>query len=313
MDLFTFNFEEMKKSTWSYIVLFLLTFICLDQVGGRLIRYGIERFYGLNQHVNILIIGHSHIMLSVNKEKLEKGTDLSVAKYTREGVNLFDRYVMVRQYLESDYSDSLKYVLYGVDQFSFVKSGLSENSYKLFYPFMDDPVMGAYVKESAEDTKDYYIHKYFQLSRYSDALLNASIRGYRNDYSNYKVGVLDVEALNEKIVAGDRQYARKMEMDKELLDIFDKTVRMVTDRGLKLILVNTPVVHFLKEYDPEGVQNALNIFQTYAESNPLVEYWDFNPEYDRDYSIFFDPIHLNPKGQELITRRLIDKMTKIHS
>lgn len=290
-----------------YIVLFLISFCLIDQIGGRVILHGIEKFYGLNQSSDILIVGHSHIMLGVNKEELEKGTDLSVSKYTREGVNLFDRYVMIKQYLDSPYADSLKFILYGVDQFSFVKAGLSENSYKLFYPFMDEPVMDEYVK-TATDVRDYYTHKFVKLSRYSDALLNASIRGYRGDYSNYKSGTIDIDALKERIEGGDQQFARELEIDQELLEVFDMTIRLVCDKGIKLILVNVPTVDLLKQYDRVGVEKVIDIFRRQVESNPLVEYWDFNPEYDSDYSIFFDPIHLNPKGQALITKEIINEL-----
>lgn len=299
-----------KKGYILYVVVFLLAFVLVDQIGGRIILYGIERFYGLNTHADVLVVGHSHIMLGVDKQKMETETGLSVAKYTREGVNLFDRYMMLKQYLDSPYSDSLKFVLYGVDQFSFVKDGLSENSYKLFYPFMDNQVIDQYVKDSSVDWRDYYTHKAIRLSRYSDALLNASIRGYRQDYSNYKIGTLDVDALEKRMKAGDQQYARKLTVDEELLKTFENTVELLTSRGIRLILVNTPVVDVLKEYDPEGVRQAIHEFDRIAESHHLVEYWDFNLEYDSDYSIFFDPIHLNPEGQKVITEEIVRRVLK---
>ena len=296
------------KRTFTYILIFAISFFLIDQSVGRAVLYGINRFYGLAQYADVLIIGHSHIMLSIDKEELESETGMKVSKYTREGVNLFDRYVMVQHFLDSPYSDSLKYVMYGVDQYSFVKAGLSENSYKLFYPFMESSVMDEYIRQSAENARDYYTHKLFHLTRYSDALLNAAVRGCQNDYSNYKYGVIDIVSLKKNLEVGNQQFARSMSVDSELLDTFDKTVQLITERGLKLILINTPTLDLLKQQNPEAYQKVIAIFQSYADLNDNVEYWDFNPEYESDYSLFYDPIHLNPEGQKKITSELITKL-----
>jgi hypothetical protein len=297
----------MKKNLL-YILVFIVSFVLIDQSVGRIILYGINCFYGLNQHSDLLVVGHSHIMLSIDKDRLESGTGLKVSKYTREGVNLFDRQVMVEQYLRSAYGDSLKMVMYGVDQFSFVKSGLSENSYKLFYPFMEDQVMDTYIEKSTKNKREYYAHKLFHLTRYSDPLLNAAIRGYRNDFSNYKYGTLDVEQLKKNIADGNKQFAREMTIDPELLSAFEKTIKTITDRGIRVILVNTPTLDLLKDADRISYQKTIEIFQLYADNSDLIEYWDFNPEYESDYSIFYDPIHLNPRGQQLITDEIINRL-----
>lgn len=132
------------------ILLFLSLFICIDRGMGWVLNTGLEDYFGLNQHSEVLLIGHSHLMLAIDKEELEAGIGRKVSKYCREGVNVFDRYEMVKQYLRSSYSDSLKVVLYGVDQFMFTGKGLSENSYKLFYPFMDEDNMNEYIRRSTD-------------------------------------------------------------------------------------------------------------------------------------------------------------------
>lgn len=117
-----------------HILLFLLAFVCVDRLIGWGLNVGLNRYFGLTQHSEVLFVGHSHLMLAVDKEGFEQGTATEVSKYCREGVNVADRLEMVRQFLASPYSDSLKVVIYGVDQFMFTGEGLSMNSYKLFYP-----------------------------------------------------------------------------------------------------------------------------------------------------------------------------------
>lgn len=299
------------KKFFSYLFVFLIAFILIDQISGRIILNGIQKFYGLKQHSNLLIIGHSHVMLAIDKEDLEKNTGLKVSKYTREGVGVYDRYFMTKQFLDSPYSDSLQTVIYGVDQFSFVNSGLSDNSYKLFYPFMDERTIDKYIKDNAVDDWDYYQHKLFKTTRYSDPLLNASIRGYQNNYSNYKVGNLNVELLKKQMTSGKSQFNRKIEMDPFLMETFEQTMDMLSERGIRVILLNTPIVDILKKGNLESYEKIINYFSDYASAHENIEYWDFNPEYSSDYSIFYDPIHLNPKGQQIITKEINKKLSVI--
>ncbi len=283
----------------------------MDRISGRILLNGIQQFYGLRQHSEMLIIGHSHIMLALDKDKLEKDTKMKVSKYTREGVSVYDRYYMAKQFLDSPYSDSLKITLYGVDRFSFVESGLSQNAYKLFYPFMEESIIDTYIKENVADTWDYYCHKYIYTTRYSDALLNASLRGYRNDFSNYKIGQLDVNLLRKQLAGSESQFNREIEMDSTLIDIFEKTIRMLTDRGIRVILINTPVVDLLSFGSQDMGSPVIQYFSDFTATHPNVEYWDFNPEYASDYSIFYDPIHLNTKGQQCITEKLVDCLNQL--
>lgn len=298
------------NNTIKYISYFIISFILFSFIGNKILLEGINRFYGLNQHSDLLLIGHSHLMLAVDKNKIEKETGLKISKYTREGVGVEDRFYMVKQYLDSKYSDSLKIVFYGVDQFTFVKEGLSSNSYQLFYPFMGDTSMDNFIKKESKSEREYYSHKYFPMTRYSDALINASLRGWRSDFSNYKQGNLDIDTYREQIKS-DKQFNRPLEINKDLFSVFNKTIKMITEKGIQVVLINTPVVNLLNDANKDSYKQIIQTFQEYADSNDLVEYLDFNPQYSTDYSIFFDPIHLNPKGQAIITDELIEFLNTV--
>ncbi len=267
---------------------------------------GINKFYGLTQYSEILLIGHSHLMLATDKKRLEEETGEKVSKYTREGVNVVDRHYMVEQYLNSEYSDSLKVVLYGVDQFTFTNAGLSDNSYQLFYPFMDNPTMASFVKEKETNVYDYYTHKWLPLTRYSDVLINASLRGWRNDFSNYKLGKIDIEAFKQQ-VRSNKQFNRDIEMDSTLIFVFKQTMDQIRQKNIRVILVNTPIVDALNQANSD-YNKVITFYQEYAQTHEGVEYWDLNPEYAGNYSLFYDPIHLNPEGQKVITGELIKRL-----
>ena len=208
---------------------------------------------------------------------------------------------MIRQYLSSPYRDSLKVVLYGVDQFMFTGEGLSKNSYKLFYPFIDEENMDRYIRESA-DFKDYWLHKLICTTRYSDALINSAIRGYRKDWSNYKVGNLDVDALKGQIKNGTQ---RHIHFEQDLIDCFEKTLSLLTQKGIRVVLINTPIAEPLNQYEPEEYHKIITYLQQKADSFPCIYYWDFNPKFSTRYDLLFDPIHLNVEGQKVVSREIV--------
>lgn len=283
------------------IILFAVVLVGLDRGIGKCVNEGLNRYFGLNHPSEVLFIGHSHLMLAVDKQKFETETKTKVSKYCREGVNVADRYEMVKQYLDLPNSDALKVVIYGVDQFMFTGEGLSQNSYKLFYPFMDESNIDAYIYRST-DLYDYGLHKLVCSTRYSDALLNSAIRGWRKDWSNYKVGHLDVDALKAQIANGQQ---RHILFEQDLINAFEATLKLLEQRGVITVLVNTPIAQLLNEYEPEKYQKIIQYFKDKAKSSNLIYYWDLNPGYSSRYELFFDPIHLNATGQQVINEELV--------
>lgn len=294
----------MKKTIISLLIVSTAVLLA-DYVLDRILLYGVNSFYGLHQHSKILLIGHSHLMLATDKTRMEEELNTTVSKYTREGVNVCDRKMMVYQYLTSRYADSLKICLYGVDLCTFTGKGLSQNSYTLFYPFMDNTVMDDYIKGYAPSI-DYWLHKLIRVSRYNDdGIKGAAVRGWRKDWSNRKNGTVDISTYRQKLLNGDE---RHIEMEPELIEEFKETINILTDRGVKVILVNTPTLDLLNEYEPEKYKMMVEWFSRFASDHENVEYWDFNPKYSSRHELFHDRLHLNVKGQQVITTEIIDKL-----
>lgn len=296
--------RDMRKTIASLLIVSIAALL-VDYLSDRVMLHGVNAFYGLDQHSKILLVGHSHLMLATDKERMEKELNTTVSKYTREGVNVYDRKVMVHQYLSSAYSDSLKICLYGVDLCTFTGKGLSQNSYMLFYPFMDNAVIDDYIKGCSPAT-DYWLHKLLRVSRYNDdGIKGAAARGWRKDWSNRKNGVVDIPTYKKKLLNGDE---RHIEVEPELIAEFTKTIKMLTDRGVKVVLVNTPTLDLLNEYEPKKYEMVVDWFTQFASNHENVEYWDFNPEYSSRHELFHDRLHLNAKGQQVITTEIIDKL-----
>ena len=290
------------------ILLILVLFFVCDFALERLMKHGVDTMYGQNQYSEVLLIGHSHLMLAVDKLQMEDDLGVGVSKYTREGVGVSDRKVMIQQFLDSEYSDSLKLVVYGVDLCTFTGEGLSANSYKLFYPFMDDAKIGRYILEQG-GAKDYWMHKLFRCYRYNDdALKNGALRGLLHNWANMKSGAIDVEAYRARVERGDE---RHIQMNQELIDEFLETMDMLTSRGLKVLLVNTPTLDLLNGFEPEKFRMMVDWFQEYADEHHLVEYLDFNPEYSSRHELFYDRIHLNVEGQKVISPMITKRIEQM--
>lgn len=291
-----------------YILLVVLLFFVCDFAIERFMKYGVNEMYGLNQYADVLLIGHSHLMLAVDKQQMEREMNIKVSKYTREGVNINDRKMMIQQFLDSGYGDSLKIVLYGVDLYSFTGEGISANSYKLFYPFIDNPKIGKYIREQGGE-RDYWTHKLIRTTRYSDdSMKNGAIRGWLHNWDNFKMGTINIELYKQRLHNGDE---RNIKMNEELIEEFIKTISMLTERGIKVVLVNTPTIDLLNNYEPEKYRTIIDWFQQYAAEQPLVEFWDFNPEYSSRHELFYDGIHLNSVGQKQISTLIINKLHSI--
>lgn len=287
------------------ILVIIITFFSCDFFLSKVLSYGVERFYGLNQHSEVLMIGHSHLMLAVDKEKIESELCTTVSKYTMEGVSVSDRVGMIDMYLNSKYSDSLKICLYGVDLCTFTAGGLSDNAYMLFYPYMDNPQISSLIKSSTSNT-DFWLHKLVRLSRFNDDnLKNAAIRGWMGDWSNKKSGTIDVEVYKRKLAYGDE---RHIQLDPELISQFEESIKTLNDRGIKVILVNLPTLDLLNQFEPDKFEEITNWFITFSNNHDNVEYWDFNPEFSSRHELFHDRLHLNAKGQSIITEVMINRL-----
>ena len=289
----------MNKRTFLLtITVFIVLFLIMDRTVASILEKGLKTYYGLNDKSELALIGHSHLMLGVDKVALEKQLGITVSKYTREGVNVSDRLVMIEQLLNTN--PKIKTLIYGVDAWTFTGEGLSANSYKLFYPFFDDPNIDAYIKDHSSFA-DYSSKKYIKTSRYNEQLIAGALRGYLGKWDNLKYGTVDITKLKTQI---QEESFRKVYNDQQNIEIFYKTLSLLKSRGIKVILLHVPTVDLLETYQQESFNETMAIFENVVDED--VAFLDLQEPWSSKYELFYDPIHLNPKGQEVITGALID-------
>ena len=170
-----FKNDTYKRKGIRIITFFFISFLILDFTVSIFLKNGLEKYYGLDAEAKIALIGHSHLMLGIDKVKMEDKLGVNVAKYTSEGVNVSNRKLMIEHLLNKN--DEIETIIYGVDAWTFTGEGLSENSHVLFYPFLSDSSINKFVKNNTSQI-DYWTRKIIKSSRYNENLIASSIRGY---------------------------------------------------------------------------------------------------------------------------------------
>lgn len=289
----------MNKYILRLIIAIAILF-SIDCIIGLTLKTGLDKGMGLNEHSQILIVGHSHLMMGLDKDSLEKGLACKVSKHTRSGVGIVERKMMTDMFINSKYSDSLKVVVIGVDPFLFNGADISQNTHTLFYPWMDEPNVGEYIKEHTTFI-EYYAHKIFHLSRYSDDLIKQSIRGWNNDDRNYKTTI-----FTDSIFEANRgKWDKPIKNNPQLMSILEQTIKDLTERKIHTILLQTPILKLITDLNSADYENMVEYYKGLDAQSDYVHFIDYSPDYNSDYQLFFDPIHLNVAGQKEITNEFI--------
>jgi len=268
------------------------------------LRVGMEKYYGINQDADILIIGHSHMMKACNKDKLETALNKKIAKYCRESVLVQQRNYMVQHFLMKQKNSSVSYVLYGVDPFMFGNSDkISNNSYKIFYPFMEVPCIDAYVRDNSSNW-DYAVHKIVRSSRFSDTAIYRSVRGWLGYWESLAGGVISDDKWK-------RSRPWDVYMPKKNVELFHESLELLIKSGAHVVLVYPSIIKSYETSNPEAYRYMINYFQSLADSHPKIDFLNYAPVISHRQELFEDPVHINRQGEAIITEHLIQDLKKI--
>lgn len=309
MSLFISNSKYLKQLLKFFvkIFLFLLLLIATDRILGFILEKGIYSYFGLNEKVDYLVIGSSPATLAIDKESIEKKLNVKIAIYAMQGATTDDRLVLLQHFFSVNKSN-LKLILYELTPHIFTSEGLSHNSHHLLFPFIDDPIIKAYVQKKCTTKAEFYLRFLFHTSRYNDSTLNFAFRGLLNKHSNLKFGEINVEAVRKNIASNNY---RKIAFESDCINTFQKTIEYIRSKKVKCIYAFFPTIDILNEAEPakwSEIKKMVMFYISPDKSNYLV---DYNPQFDKNYNYFFDHLHLNREGQKVFSRILINDLQKI--
>ncbi|MGY6560056.1 MAG: hypothetical protein ACXIT9_12325 [Nitritalea sp.] len=283
-------------------LLFLGCFFLADFALDQAFRSGLERYYGLRPESRSAILGHSHIMLGIDVYQLQEFYGRPVAKYAREGANVHDLLLMGRHLREQ--APELERVFIGIDPWMFTESGLSENSAKLFYPFLNSPAVRAGISEQVE-SMEYLFKLLIRSSRYNELLMGSVYRGYTANWRNLKTGTLEGQDP-ERLVKNFG--LRQIQSSPAMKETFEMLVEEFRQAGIEVHLVYTPTFYAFNAQNPEAFQAEIAYFQHFTAQQEGLHLHAFTEEWTREAGYFFDPIHLNQRGQAAVTQALIEAL-----
>ena len=149
-------------------IVFVFLVICIDQMISVVCRKGLDNYYNLAQPAKILCVGHSQTVLGIDKVRIEKEMGLPVAKFALEGANTADRFALIRYYFARQ-PNSVKAVVYDVSAHTFTSAGLSSNSYRLLFPFLENAEVREFVHQNCHSWSEYWLRVLFCTPRYNES------------------------------------------------------------------------------------------------------------------------------------------------
>ena len=279
--------------------LFLTLLVAVDHLVAAALLWGLRRYYGMDRPARILCVGHSRTVLGVDTARLSAALGQPVAKYAMDGVNTYDRGVMVRHFLRMH--PEVRLVLYDVESTSFTTAKLSENSYRLLLPFLEDPDIRVHVRRQCGSLPRYWAWNVLRTSRYDEATVNRAVRGWFRYDENLKRGTFDAERLRQRIAAG---YSQPVRVDADNKAAFEATLEFIREKGCCVVLWHPPTVDLLDDIDHDAREAVRSYFRGMAERHPGVAYLEYVKPYRSAHDLFYDALHVNPKGREVVTSRL---------
>jgi len=283
---------------------FLLLLLITDRLAAMVLRHGLDHYFGLDRDATVLCVGHSRTVLGIDDALLERELRVPVAKYAINGANTQDRLAMIRQYL--DHHKSVRVLVYDVSAFTFTDKGLSSNSYKLFYPYLDDPDMSAHIRHNATSTAEVFWRQIFATLRFDETTLALAIRGYTDVRENLKIGNVNVAATCDRIAHGE---TRSMAIESNNVKIFEKTLDFARSRGVRVLLAYVPTLDILSNADRPAHDRAIALLTQIAAAHDGVTFLDYNTGLESRHELFFDPIHMNAAGQAIVSQRLVGALS----
>lgn len=288
-------------------VIGLIIFLALDRGLDAVLIYGVDRYFGLNTPEALVLVGHSHVVLGIDRVQLEREVGVPVSKYARAGAQLEDRILMAKHYASRN-SKGPRAIVFGVDGHLFSSRGLSSSSHLLFYPHVEDSLIAAHVRAHSKHLSEYVLRRFVHLARYNDVLINAARRGLIGDWSSGVGGRFDPDRLALEAAQGQ---IRPIGIEASQIEKFEAFLEEAKANDWTVILTFVPTTAAWNALDPARFAQVLELLQSYGKHYTNVTFLDMRDRWSDKDELFADPIHLNANGQRKVTGDLAQRLAAI--
>lgn len=289
-------------------IVFLLVIGVSDSGIGWFLNNGLNAYMGLDKQTAVVCVGHSHTMAAIDDELLAKNLGVQVAKYALCGVNTFDRQAMLQHYF-NEHPQGTRLIVYDVDHLLFNSEPKQSTAYRQLYPFMDNPQMGAYLREQAWSSSEYYARKILKTLRYSDATRNNAIRGHLAKKVQGWKSRANINAIKKDLVLNPEKY--RIKMHQESINALIDTINLAERYNVRMLLVFLPTMDIVNSLEPEKYNKVIAVYEQLVRSHKNVTFINYNDKYASEYRLFYDSTHMNQDGQLLMTKELSSEIVSL--
>ncbi|MBL7905221.1 MAG: hypothetical protein JNL22_09395 [Bacteroidales bacterium] len=269
-----------------------------------------------NSEVNseIIVHGSSRAMVHMDSQIISDSLQVSCYNLGINGHNFWLQYLRHKELLK--YNIKPKLIIHSVDVFTLTKRPDLFNA-EQFLPYMLNNEEIEYFTNSYKGFKYYDYHiplirytgKYKTIGKVFNELINSEPpdscrqRGYAPQDHTWND---DLEKAKLKFPDF------KVQIDTASYKLFDEYIRECLAKDIEVVIVYTP--EFIEGQDfVKNRSEILGIFRNFAEQYHL-KFLDYSSDaisYNKDY--FYNASHLNRKGSELFTKKLVYDLKKYKS
>ena len=264
--------------------------------------------YKGNINSDLVIYGSSRAYRHFSPKIIEDSLNISTYNLGINGNNFWLQYFRHKELLK--YNKKPKYIIMSIDPFSLQKAVGMPNSIQ-FLPYL---LWNKNLKEYISYRSGYsFIDYNIPLARYfgeKTALFAAlsSFFNFRNNpvrYKGYKGRESEWNGDFDK--AKDQLDNYDIDIDPEYVKLFEQFINECNREGIKLIFVYTPL-YIDGQLFIKNREEVTYTFQHFSDKYkiPFIDYSNDELSFQKQY--FYNTTHLNKRGSEIFTKKLIKEL-----
>lgn len=265
--------------------------------------YGIINtiLYTEDKH-DVVIFGASIAKNNINPEKIEEVCELTSFNFGIWASNLVESKTLCELLLSSKHPKP-KHIITVLSHHDFKEAGVRYPPN--YIPYMDEKPIHDNLLPLMECAEYGRYVPFFFLAEYTD---NLKVNGFRSLFSDEEIPFKGFQPLLTQRRMKIEKSGRfgKVEVDTTALSLLKDFAKLVTDNQIEFHIVLTPV--FKSSGDGYSDQ-FYSIISSIIEQNDKAYFWDFHSDpISEDRSNFYDKFHLQKKGADILTEKLMEKI-----
>jgi hypothetical protein len=298
----------------------IITFLILDKMittglrnSNGFVFENLTRIHKGDINSNLIINGSSKALVQVSPQIIDSLLNFNSYNFGMNGAN-FELQSLVYQLYRS-YNSKPNYIIQIVGNETLE---LNENlhEYKRWTPYLNDSlVRKVIINLNGFSFIDYYLPS-IRYSGFSIEIING-ISNYFNinlssDKSNKYKGYIGYDKKWDnsfEIFKEEYPEGRLVQIDTSMAVLFNNYIESCLKDSIKVILVYPPIYHESHNYI-KNRDDLISLLGSIADRHqiPFIDFSEDELSYSKQY--FYNSQHLNKKGSELFTKKLINELLK---